>query len=319
MAEYFTDDDIDFAAYERETEVKQRMRPASSYVQDLIHRYQNPTEAVKRGLMPWAKTHELIQFRPGEVTLWGGINGHGKSLVTGMVALSLCAQAEPCAMASFEMKPAKTLERMGRQFSMVNPDLLRYKPEAMKRVIDAYEQFRDWTDGKLWFYDQQGTVSARQATAATRYAAKELGIKHMFIDSLMKCVQSEDDYNGQKAFVDELTSIARDNHIHVHLIHHVKKLVNEEAKPSKYDYKGTGAITDLVDNIIGVWRNKPKEKRREEKRLTDESDRTDPDALLICDKQRYGEWEGQIGLWFDKPSQQYLATHDSEPIELYSI
>jgi hypothetical protein len=39
----------------------------------------------------------------------------------------------------------------------------------------------------------------------------------------MKCVAGEDDYNGQKTFVDELTAIARDYGMHIHLVHHIKQ------------------------------------------------------------------------------------------------
>ena len=44
----------------------------------------------------------------------------------------------------------------------------------------------------------------------------------------MKCVKNEDDYNGQKYVVDELCAIAKDHEMHIHLIHHIKKLANEE-------------------------------------------------------------------------------------------
>ncbi len=311
-----TPDDIDFGAYERETDAQQKVKPASLWVQELIDRIKSPVQQ-KRAVMPWRKTHALVQFRPGEVTVWGGANGQGKSLVTGQIALSLCGQGEKVCVASFEMKPAKTLERMGRQWSGENPDhpAFRGVAEAQARVIDLYEQFRDWTDYKLWLYDQQGTVTAKQVCAVVRYCAKEKGITHFFVDSLMKCVASEDDYNGQKQFVDELTALARDHSIHVHLVHHIKKPPSEEHKPNKYDYKGTGAITDQVDNVISVWRNKAKEKKRDAGGMVSDGE---PDALLICDKQRNGEWEGHIGLWFDSNSQQFLANAGDEPLSLYN-
>ncbi len=147
-----------------------------------------------------------------------------------------------------------------------------------------------------------------------RYCAKEKGITHFFVDSLMKCVAGEDDYNGQKRFVDELTSIARDYGIHIHLVHHIRKPADESHKPGKYDYKGTGAITDQVDNVISVWRNKPKEKKRDEGKPVEDKE---PDALLICDKQRNGEWEGSIGLWFHKDSMQYIGTPGDDPLVMY--
>lgn len=318
MAEVFDNDDIDFTLYEQETEAKQKVKDAAVWVQELIDRIKNPVHT-PRSLMPWRKTHQLIQFRPGEVTIWGGANGQGKSLVTGQVALSLCAQGEKVCIASFEMKPIKTLERMGRQWSGENPDhpAFRGSSEATDYLIDVYSQFRDWTDGKLFLYDQQGTVNAKQVCAVVRFCTIEKGITHFVVDSLMKCVAGEDDYNGQKAFVDELTAIARDHQIHIHLVHHIKKPADESHKPNKYDYKGSGSITDQVDNVISVWRNKPKERKREEGKLQADANATEPDCLLICDKQRNGEWEGSIGLWFHKDSQQFVAAPGDKPIKLF--
>lgn len=315
MAQVIYEDEIDFAKYERETDAKQKVKPASQWVQELIDRINNPIKE-QRAVMPWRKTHNMVAFRKGEVTVWGGANGNGKSLVTGQIALSLIAQDEKVCIASFEMKPAKTLERMGRQYSGFNADDPAFagSTAAKMELLKVYEEFKEWTDGRLWLYDQQGTVTATQVAAVVRYCAKEKGITHFFVDSLMKCVASEDDYNGQKMFVDELTAIARDHGIHIHLVHHIRKPADENHKPSKYDYKGTGAITDQVDNVISVWRNKAKEKKRDEGKLADDKE---PDALLICDKQRNGEWEGSIGLWFDRQSMQYVGNPGDEPLIMY--
>lgn len=316
MAEIFGMDDIDFSFYEQETDAKQKVKDASVWVQELIDRIRNPLH-MPRVVMPWRKTHALIQFRPGEVTVWGGANGQGKSMVTGQIALSLCTQGHKVCIASFEMKPVKTLERMGRQWSGENPDHPAFHgvPEAQAHLLDVYEQFRDWTAGKLFLYDQQGTVTAKQVCAVVRFSAKEKGVTHFFVDSLMKCVSGEDDYNGQKAFVDELTAIARDHQIHIHLVHHIKKPPNEDHKPNKYDYKGSGSITDQVDNVISVWRNKPKERAREIGKAVSEDE---PDSLLICDKQRNGEWEGSIGLWFHRDSQQFVGASGEPPMQMFS-
>lgn len=306
MAEVFTADDIDFSAYLTVTDAKQKVKSAALYVQELIDRIKSPVRE-HRNVMPWRKTHQLVQFRPGEVTVWGGANGSGKSLVTGQVALSLCAQRERVCIASFEMKPVRTLERMCRQYSCFNPNAAFMDDEAKALLIDIYDEFKGWTDGKLWLYDQQGTVTAAQVCAVARYFHQELKGTHFVVDSLMKCVSGEDDYNGQKKFVDDLTSIARDSGMHIHLIHHIRKPGKEEDKPSKYDYKGSGSITDQVDNVISVWRNKVKEKKIQAGLAVDHD--KDPDAMLICDKQRNGEWEGAIGLWFDPESQQFLANN----------
>ncbi len=312
--ELLTDDLIDFSIYEEETDTKERIKPASVWVTELIENLRSP-QSVKQQVMPWAKTHGLVQFRPGEVTVWGGANGAGKSLITGMIALNLIAQDQPVCIASFEMKPRKTIERMARQWSGFNPQDPAFagSNEAKASLIDVYQQFRNWAN-TLYLYDQQGTVTAKKVASVVRYCATEKKVKHFFIDSLMKCVSGEDDYNGQKAFVDELTAIARDHDMHIHLVHHIRKPPDESHKPSKYDYKGSGSITDQVDNVISVWRNKVKERKLAENKSVEAHE---PDALLICDKQRNGEWEGSIGLWYDRASQQYLGNKDDEPVVLY--
>ena len=68
--------------------------------------------------------------------------------------------------------------------------------------------------------------------------------------------------------------------------------------------KGAGAITDQVDNAFIVWRNKKAER----------GDSKDPTAMLKCDKQRNGEWEGALGFWFHPDSMQYLERADGIPM-----
>lgn len=311
MAETFDSGDIDFDRYMQATEAKQRVKSAGIYVQGNIDRVNNP-QPRRHHLMPWGKTRKALQFRPGEVTVWGGENGSGKSLVTGQIALSLCAQDTRVCIASFEMKPMKTVERMGRQWThfSLDDEQIMSDPTERRELLEKWGEFRDWTNGKLWLYDQQGTVHWRQVCAVARYAAQELRVKHFFVDNLAKCVKGEDDFNGQKEFVDELCAVARDEDIHIHLVHHIRKSGSLAAKPTKADFKGSGSITDQVDNVIAVWRNKPKE------RAAGIRNQSEADTLLIVDKQRNGEgWEGEIALWYLHQSQQFVGSHSASPME----
>lgn len=268
----------------------QWIEPASRWTDDVIARV-NGNIAVRGDLMPWSKTHNCIKLRPGEVSLWGGINGHGKSMLLNQV----CAWNLPVKnwlIASLEMKPAATMQRMCRQVIGTN------------QPSDEYiRKFMSWTDDKLWIYDQTDTVDSDRILAMVYYAAHDLEINHIIIDSLVKCGLGRADThatsNAQAAFIDRLCWAAKTTNCHIHVVHHMRKGQDEYHEPDKMDFRGAGEITDLVDNVFIIHRNKRKEVRGEE--APDE-----PDCTLRCAKQRHGEFEGAFKLWFHAASQQFI-------------
>ena len=277
--ELLNSEDINFEQYLKLTEAHMKVKDVSVFIDELKEDLANPV-VIKKVSMPWSKTINEFEFKRGEVTLYAGSNGGGKSLITGQIALSLIKQDQKVCIMSFEMKPKRTIMRMTRQFSGTDLDnpFLKNKLEVNNQYLERLKKF---STGKLWLYDQQGTTSTAQVISVARYCAVELDITHIFIDSLMKCVAGEDDYNSQKSFVDELTALARDHNVHIHLVHHIRKLESEEKLPNKNDVKGTGAIADQVDNVLLMWRNKKKERML---RNGEEIKGVQPDAYLMCEK-----------------------------------
>jgi len=228
------------------------------------------------------------------------------------------SQGERVCMASFEMKPLETIRLMSRMFIGTNPYTPEYQNHQGYEALDEmFDSFGAWSDKRLWIYDQMGVTNPETVIGMSRYCAKELGIKHIFIDSLMKVVGDEDDMNGQKRLVGELFSIAKDLQIHLHLVHHLKKPNNEAQIPDKHDTKGSGSITDQVDNLFMVWRNKPKE---DDRRTLGQfgKKQSEPDSILFCRKQRHfegnGDGEPSIGLWLHKDSGQFTGTAGEAPV-----
>jgi len=316
MANYLTDE-IDFSAYLKETDAKTNVKAASLYIPAIKQRMRDMAKE-RRLFMPWEKTREAFYFRPGEMTVYAGQNGHGKSLVTAQIALHLMDQGEKVCIASFEMKPIQTIRLLSRMFIGTNPFSVEYQNDDGYAVLDdLFDKFGGWSDKRLWIYDQLGTTNPETVIGMARYCAKELGIKHIFIDSLMKVVGDEDDMNGQKKFVGELFALAKDLQVHIHLIHHLRKPKDESQLPDKHDTKGSGSITDQVDNIFMVWRNKPKE---DDARNSGQfgNKQAEADSLLLCRKQRHyegsGDGEPTIGLWLHKDSGQFLGNATDVPV-----
>lgn len=269
----------------------QFISPASEWTDELIKRF-NGDISISGDLLPWNKTHDNIRLRPGEVSIWGGYNGHGKSQLLNQV----CAwnlSSKRWLIASMEMKPSATMYRMTRQVSCSRTPSDEFVKEFMK-----------WTNGRLWIYDQLDTVKQERIIGMVHYAAQELNIDHIIIDSLMKCGIETDDYNAQKEFVDKLCWAAKSENIHIHLIHHMRKGQSEYSRPGKHDFRGAGELTDLADNLFVVFRNKQKEQKRREGKSVNEKE---GDCILYVDKQRHGEWEGGFQFWFQKESMQYIS------------
>ena len=275
-------DDIDHYMKLREAD-QALIKPATDFREELKQEFHGD-EASHGLLLPWYKVSDKWRIRSGELTVWSGFNGHRKSMVTGFVLLDLIHQGQKGCILSFEMKPRKTLRRMASQAIGTPSPTLEY-----------IDRFLDSVSGKLWLYDHQGQVTADRVIAVITYCAEQLGVKQFLVDSMMKIVEDEDDYNGQKRLTGRLQNLARDLDIHIHLVTHAKKKEDENKRPGKQDNRGSGTIVDQTDNFVVVFK------------IPKKDDDQGPDFCLYVDKQRNAAdgWEGTVALWFDDGSLQF--------------
>jgi len=254
--------------------------------------------------LPWQHKRDELSFRMNELGILFGINGHGKSQLAGYLTNNAIHQGYKACVASMEIKPKMTLKNMVKQASGQKLPTLSYINAVM-----------EWYDDTLWIFNCTGTAKSKRILEVFEYAYKRYGIKWFVIDSFMKCGIAEDDYNAQKAFVEALADFKNEFDVFIMLLVHPRKSENEASPLGKMDIKGTGAISDLVDTVLTVWRNKFKEdicaKLDAGEALGPEhADVPDsPDAICKCVKQRNHD-EGKeptIPLWFDNQNLQYHA------------
>lgn len=271
--------------------------------------YAHPRPGEYVGYLPlWEKAQERIAFRQNELCMWTGMNGHGKTQFLGQVMLQLMTQGARICIASMEFKPKVLLHKMLRQMSARNEWSMEY-----------HDAMFDWLHKKVWIFDLQGTALASRLLEVFTYSRKRYGVDVFLIDSFTTLDFREDDYNGQKAFVEKLRDFKNQHNCQVHMVAHPRKGADETQLVGKYDIRGTAAVTDLADSCFSVWRNKAKEdvleKQKRNEILTDKQmDLLDaPDCIWRCDKQRNGDWEGKLAFWFDKASLQYLESSSRKP------
>lgn len=260
---------------------------------------------------PWAKVGDSLVFRPGELTVIAGINGHGKSQAVGFMAANAMRCGYRVCVASLEFRVKAWLHRLVRQLAAHSKPAPRYA-EAIVRWLG---------DGRLWAFDAQGTTNWRRMLDVFVYARRRYGVDLFVIDNLTGLGIGEEDYQGQKEVALALANFARDENCHVWLVHHIRKGGSENEQPDKMDIKGSGSITDLASTVLTVWRNKAKEAKRLQAESINAEISEDvaqqPDVRIRCSKQRNyagnGNGEPSIALWWDSETFHYLAKPDHRP------
>ena len=244
------------------------------------------------------KYHDCFELRPGELSVWTGINGHGKSLMLGQVLVGLMHQGQRVCVFSGEMTPLEQAKRILKQCT------------GIERPTPAYiDATAEWLRDRMWLFNVVGSATIDRLVEVFRYAAKRYGIEQFVIDSLMVTDVPDEGpgaFTAQKVAVQKLAGFAKQYKAHVHLVAHPRKGKDESAAPGKLDVGGSGKITDGADNIFSVW-----SARKED----DEEENEKPDALLELHKQRNGDVQHKkFWLWFNLNARQFCATPARKPV-----
>lgn len=241
--------------------------------------------------LPWSKAERALRLRPHELTVWAGSNGSAKSTLLQEVMLALAMRGRRVLIASLEMPAYRVAAKMSVQ--------------ALASAHPARGRVEDWAErlGEvLTFLDLTGDLEPAEAIKLCHYAAHELGAAHILLDNFTKiCSVSNEDAEQQRQLMARLHRAAIDTGIHVHVIAHTRKPHGDEDKPpSRYEVAGSRTLVDQPDNVVMVWRNRPKDAKRDAGTLGQIDEAEQPDLILRVEKQRHGRFEGSIKLWMDR-------------------
>jgi twinkle protein len=229
-----------------------------------------------------------FRLRPAEVTIWTGHTSHGKSSVLKQLMVEALIAGEGVAIGSFEEKGPTMVKKMGCCIAFKGEKEITH--EEMDQIID-------WMGDKLWIYDVFGVMKRDRLEELMKYSVQRHGVKHIVIDSIMKCDLSSEDYESQRQFLNFLCGFAHDYDVHIHVVGHPRKMSGDDTPPGVLDVHGGQAVTAQPDNVVIVWRNKEKEKEREDGKLPDHRENTVPDTVVYVGKQRETGVEFRVKLW----------------------
>lgn len=284
------------------------LKPVDHYRAKVVDIFTGQAQDAAGHPTPWAKVGDRFRFRSSEVTVLAGENFSGKSEVCGQFTVDLMSRGERACVASMEFNPETWIARIMQQVAAIPYGT------ATQQFANA---IIDWLMDRLWVFSVVGTSKRERIIDVFSYARRRYGIWLFVIDNMQKCGLADDDYNGQKQFVDQLTDFAKSHNCHVILVHHLNK--SDDEKPgTSYRVKGSGGITDMADNVVIWWRNRGKERQIEalsgsQEEITDEV-LNKPDAMFIVEKQRNGGDTPKALLWFDKRSHQFIANRKGKAV-----
>ncbi|WP_417793088.1 toprim domain-containing protein [Terasakiella pusilla] len=265
--------------------------------------------------LPFAGYERKFRFRRGEMTIWTGMTGDGKSQTLSHVKVDLIRQGAKVCEASFEMSPEQNIKRMVRQslnLKWDKDDPLATRPQK-EQILSAF----DWWEDQFYVFERVGKSNVDHMLSIFDYALRRYGCDTFIVDSLMRLGVGSEDYEGQEKAVYKLVNWAVENNVHVHLVAHARKTSNEKGysrPPTMNDIKGSQEIGANSPNAISVWRNRELENilaKPFHARTESEKEKAGkPPVLFWVLKQRNGDWEGKIGLWFNNGSYQYRTAED---------
>ncbi|RKP20650.1 P-loop containing nucleoside triphosphate hydrolase protein [Rozella allomycis CSF55] len=191
----------------------------------------------------------LKGLRQGELTIFTGPTGSGKTTVLSQISLDFCSGI-PTLWGSFEIRNTTLINKMLRQYSKGNlpNDPIKYK--------SVFEEFQSRMP--INFMGFYGSTPFTAVKNAIYKAVEEKGIKHVVLDNLQFMVS--DQHNGSvdryalfDSIIGRIRDLASTLNIHVTLVIHPRK--EEDNEPLKISsIHGTAKASQEADNIIILQR-----------------------------------------------------------------
>jgi twinkle protein len=198
---------------------------------------------------PCDPTGEHLRLFPGGVTIWSGFPGAGKTTLLRQLVCHLLHRGQGVFMASLEEPPDDLFVRLACSAA----GTIEPTEAQLEWFVFAYaERLRLW--GVI------GLARHLELLALIRVLAREHGIRHAVIDSLMALDVDSTDWEAQRQFAIAVTTTARMSGAHIHLVAHPRKPSSEQRYGADLnDVAGSADLGRLADNIVFVQRAKGEE------------------------------------------------------------
>lgn len=197
---------------------------------------------------------KLIGMNKGELSIWSGGNGSGKSTFLSQLALETISRGFNVAMFSGELTSNRAkswlqLQAAGRAHTRLSDNgVSYYVPKYKADAIDA------WAADKLWIYNNQYGIKVNSVIDDFVRHIEQHQTDVVIIDNLMSLDLTEirgEKYDRQTTLVLTLSEFAKKYNVHIHFVCHPRKPVGFLRKS---DISGSADLTNAADNVFMMHR-----------------------------------------------------------------
>ena len=242
----------------------------------------------------------------GELSVWTGKSGQGKSTILGQVLLeaieagfNVCAYSGELRADRFQYwinLQAAGPKNIESYFDDIKQRDVFFVPKAKA------EQIKEWYRGRFWLYDNNATSKNAEEMGIIKlfgYAVRKYNCRVFLVDNLMTSrfntgKSDSDFYRAQSNFVGELVNFAKTYNVHVHLVAHPRK---SEGRLQKENISGSGDISNRADNVFTVERME----------IGSQFDT----RLTVLKNRSEGVQDVDVGLRFDNVSKRFYQSVDA--------
>eukprot|EP00371_Babesia_bovis_P001863 XP_001610510.1 DNA polymerase I [Babesia bovis T2Bo] len=214
--------------------------------QNVFEELSNPgaTSGIASITMP-GLSQLLKGHRRGELSVWTGATGSGKTTILSQLSLDYCMQGVSTLWGSFEINNVRLAKTMLRQFSGRN----------LESSLEDFNYYADkFAELPLRFMKFHGSTSIDQVIDAMDYAVYVHDVRHIIIDNLQFMLSGQNTRAGevweiQNKAIEKFRRFATQKNVHVSLVVHPRKEADGTALGLSSVF-GSVKSTQEADNVL---------------------------------------------------------------------
>lgn len=303
----------------------------SDFKQEVASEFDEPD--YKRGtrILSFPTLHNMLRgHRRGELTIFSGPTGAGKTTFLSQLSLDICRQGVPTLWGSFEIRNPRLVSHMIQQFAHTNGRSYMKPPppndgvngsqngnnngagksieaveaEADKLALQAKQLFNmyeeEFSQIPMYFMKFFGSTSIDKVISTMETASWNYDVEHIILDNLQFMMGSPSQQRYMNRFdvqddaISKFRSFCTKHNVHMTLVIHPRK-ENEAELLTTDSIFGTAKATQEADNLLLLQRKQ------------------DGSKYIDVKKNRFSGDTGSIRIGFHKASKCFSEMPMSSP------